>query len=405
MSSSFRNSAALVVAGLVVAQGAYCADWYYIPEADVRAEVHSNLTLETAAALVDSNEAYVATIGTIIGARTPRWTTELRPRVRLQQYPDHSELQRTNGYLDLRSSYRAPRGSFDLTGSFYKEDRFQSELSNAGYDPFDPNDPTVSASGRLVLTSETRTRVQLRPSFSYQLNERVDVGADIAYEKSDFNGAGAAAGSDYDDSSLEGYLGWELTPRTVLQTGAYVGRYETGDSAYKADSTGLTLELKHDWTETLSGNLRTEFERTKVQSVADPEDTSNNWGATAEVRWRGQVSNLRGSVGRRFTPSDYGVRSTIDEVRLQYDRQVRERWSWVTALRGFETRSQGATPTTNDRKYLRAEFELQWLMTRTWFLGGGYNYTWQEYALETDSANDNTFFVRIGYKGLRPPRR
>jgi hypothetical protein len=361
--------------------------------------------METDSALKSQDEAYIATVGTIIGVRSPRWATELRPRLRFQEYPGHAELQRTNQYLDLRSNYRSTRSRFDLNGSYSKEDRFHAELANAGFDTFDPNNPTESGSGRLLLTSETRTMFQIRPSYTYQLTQRMSIGANGLYENMRFDAPGATAGNDYDYYTLQGFLGWQVAPRTELDAGAYVGKYETGDNSYKADSTGLTLDLKHEWTQTLSATARLEVERTDLTQVRRADESTTDWGATLETQWRGQASTVRASVGRRFTPSDYGVRSTIDEVRLQYDRQLRERWAVHTALRGFQTRAQGPVTSTNDRDYVRAEFEMRWLATQTWTLSAGYNYLWQDYIRETGSADDHTVYLRIGYQGLPPQRR
>jgi hypothetical protein len=76
-----------------------------------------------------------------------------------------------------------------------------------------------------------------------------------------------------------------------------------------------------------------------------------------------------------------------------------------TALRGFQTRAQGPVTSTNDRDYVRAEFEMRWLATQTWTLSAGYNYLWQDYIRETGSADDHTVYLRIGYQGLPPQRR
>ncbi len=40
------------------------------------------------------------------------------------------------------------------------------------------------------------------------------------------------------------------------------------------------------------------------------------------------------------------------------------------------------------------------MMTPTWFVQGGYQYTWQKYTDNPDGAANNRIYIRIGYQGL-----
>jgi hypothetical protein len=75
-----------------------------------------------------------------------------------------------------------------------------------------------------------------------------------------------------------------------------------------------------------------------------------------------------------------------------------------TALRAYIWESTSGEVTSTDRDYARGEFDLRWMITPTWFLLGGYNYTWRSIDQDPDWADNHTVFVSIGYRGLGRPR-
>jgi hypothetical protein len=44
--------------------------------------------------------------------------------------------------------------------------------------------------------------------------------------------------------------------------------------------------------------------------------------------------------------------------------------------------------------------DMKWMMTRTFYIQGGYSYTWQKYEFNPDGAANNRLYVRFGYQGL-----
>jgi hypothetical protein len=45
---------------------------------------------------------------------------------------------------------------------------------------------------------------------------------------------------------------------------------------------------------------------------------------------------------------------------------------------------------------------MKWMIARTWFVQGGYQYMWQKYQLDPDGASNNRIYIRFGYQGLGP---
>ena len=55
---------------------------------------------------------YTAGAEAILGVRTPRSTSELRPRIRYQTFPAEQQFNRTQGWLDLNSEFNTDARKF-----------------------------------------------------------------------------------------------------------------------------------------------------------------------------------------------------------------------------------------------------------------------------------------------------
>ncbi|MGH8323584.1 MAG: hypothetical protein ACRETD_07270, partial [Steroidobacteraceae bacterium] len=53
------------------------------------------------------------------------------------------------------------------------------------------------------------------------------------------------------------------------------------------------------------------------------------------------------------------------------------------------------------RNYTRADIEAEWLMTPVFFIKAGYEFTWQKFSTDTNSAANHSFSIGIGYQALK----
>ena len=53
--------------------------------------------------------------------------------------------------------------------------------------------------------------------------------------------------------------------------------------------------------------------------------------------------------------------------------------SLTTAAIYMQNRAMTAQVSDNGRDYLRSVVDVKWMMSRVWFVDGGYQYTWQQY--------------------------
>ena len=73
--------------------------------------------------------------------------------------------------------------------------------------------------------------------------------------------------------------------------------------------------------------------------------------------------------------------------------------------RYLKDRVIGTADNRNDRDYARLELSLRYQLAPTWYISGGYGYTWQEYVVDADDASNNQLFLSVGYRGLDRPYR
>lgn len=406
MSSSYRKGCSGLfrfIAGAAVlssAQLAVAADAYFVPAVTVLGSYHTNAALESNVPEHEDLSAYTLDAGAVLGWRSPRSVTELFPRAIATRYPDEKLFDGDELYLALRHNFSGLKSKFDLYGEYANVESITSEFDSARFDQFDPNDPTVGSTGR-VLSSTTIERMQLRPSYSYQVTQRTALGANLLADSRRYSGG--STGSDYDFLFLNPFVSRSLDERTSLAFGGTASRYETKSKSNQTEAYGLSLDWNRRWTPTYSGGFMVRVEQNDIKLRGAPKETSTDWSVLGHLERRGEIDTLRLSIGQVLSPSGAGYKTATDELRVEYGRPLSARWEFNTAVRGLRVRDIGGGSGEDDRDYAIGQLSIKWAMTRTWNLLAYYNYTWQKYTQENGSNNDNAIFIGIGYQGLSPP--
>ena len=404
MSSLFRKStlgAATFVLAAAFAQEA-AAQSYVVPSVELSSEYHTNRELTPVPGQADPTTGYIATAQALIGKRTPRSQTELRPRVRFQEYPDRNGVDPLDLFLDLQSDFRTRASTYSLLASASRQDTFNAEFGTAGIDTTGPETPAGHNDTGIVFIGNTRTEFRVEPSMDHDISERTSFGATVGYDKVNYQDVAVNAREDYSDVTLETLLKHEIRPLTEIEIGPYVSRYETSQNGNRTDSVGVTLGWNHDVSEISHTELSTSVERTKIDdpSFSANRETQTSWGAEFKGYRKGRASRLDYGIGRYLAASGIGSRVERDELRLQYSRKLTPRFDYRGAVRGGTEQRLGFTDNTRDRNYVRAEFFVRWFMTQTMYISAGYQYSWQKYKNFPNAADDNTALVRFGFSGL-----
>ncbi|MGB7739908.1 MAG: hypothetical protein WBM03_12415 [Steroidobacteraceae bacterium] len=412
MSSSYLKSAglrrsvvgALAVAFVLPAGAAVAAETYMQPGLNLSTEVYDNFDMEPKTNSDSDVWGYIAELETLIGIATPRSDTSILPRLRFQQYPDRPDRDALEGFLDLESQYRWERSEFNVLAKYDHQDAYNTLLPGAGFDDFDPLDPSTPTSARVRQAKETRDRLEFRPDYTFDVSERVRVGVEGSYENVDFNSdALVQTQVDYENTDLGGSVSWALNPRSNARLGAFGSRYEAKNGSSAADSYGADIGYGYSWSEVAGAGLSVFYEKSDSTSYVPvrTDESFSGWGGNFTAYWKGPASQWRLTTGRAYRPSDKGGRETSDQFRVQYKRKLTARLKFDGAGRYVRERALDSRSSSSDRDYARLDLSLRWMISPTLYLGGGYSYLWQEYmSVGGSTAASNRLFVSFGYSGL-----
>ena len=414
-SHSGKPSILISIVGVMafgVAAPVEAAQTFFQGGATLRVEQNTNRNLSANPDTEQDTMGYIADLEGTWYRATPTSEIRLRPRLRFQEYPDADEAETSEQFFDMLAWHRwTERSSWNFTGDYSRRDALNAEFAEAEFDPLDPDnlegeDPGVGGDGQVVVTDDTRTRVRVVPGFRHDFTELTGLDLRAAYETVRYDSETRTDRSDIDDIRIEANIVRRVSPRTELVIGPYVGRFETRDDFNTTDSYGLSAGWNRRWSERFNTRLRLYVDHSEVEleeGATTNEETSDDFGGELAGIYRTETGRLRYSAGRRFLPTTDGNRSIVDEIRVQYDRDFSQRLTMRSAVRAYSREAQGVEA-RNDRDYARAELSLRWMMTPTFFVSGGYQYTWRDQEQDTGSAENHEAFISFGYQGLRPGR-
>src|SRR5688572_11160602 len=318
-----------MAASLLFSLTALAADVSTEPRVDLRVEQNDNLNLDPETTPESDVLGYIAEMDLLMGIRTPKGDTSLRPRVRFQDYPDRDDFERFEGFLDMLSRYEWQRSAFEFNANFAHQDLYNSDTPGGGFDPLDPGggDPD----GGEATIGQTRTSLGIRPNFEHEVSERARLGMFVDYIAARYDAEdGPSTRTDYDYGVVDGYLSWAASPSSDFTVGAYVSRYEAEDELETTDAIGGRLGYVYRWNPTDGLEATVNFERNDTETLEPVlvEESTNDFGGTLTAFRKLEVSEWRLSVGRAFVPTGDSGKSVIDRFRLQYDRLLSERLSF-----------------------------------------------------------------------------
>lgn len=396
--SQARWQTAIVLVAFGTSAGA--AEIDFIPKMDMSVEVNSNRELVTSGP-THVSEGYVGDIGGILNYLTPDSTTIFHPEVGYSAYPvaDEDDFYAT---ADLYSSYKTQRSDLEILGRFDRRGTYDSELAPATFNTVNPNQPTAPETGR-ITTNSNRTLGTFAPNYTYDLTPRLAVGAGAVVQDVNYTGDNAHSYVPYDYYLGSVSVGWAATRQLDTKVTAFGTHESAKDGSGSVNGGGVTVGFDYKWSNTFSSHFEVVGERDDsdtIRPILAREQTTNG-GATFSTTWKGEISRLMLTAGRTFTPSGAGGKFALDQIQVEYHRELTPRWR-ITAA-GIYNKYSGVTQVFegNDYTYVNAELAVTWRWTRTWYLEGGVQYLFDKYGGPDTSASNNMLYVEFGYRGLK----
>ncbi len=375
------------------------AQLYVQPVASVSAEYDSNLDFDTSDQV--GNEGYILDAATLFGIATRTSDINLRPRIRYDEYPSETSLNRLEGMLDFNSQISTQRSSFYVFGRFDHLNENEAELPGALYNDVSPQAPTSPQTGQANL-GVTRDNVYLAPKYSFDVARLTSIGASGVVENLTYSETNRFNRVDFNYEQAELFLDQTISPRANITFGGYGTRYHATTIDSNAQSGGATVDYDYKWTSLVHGEISVQYQHTTIDAVQPTifHGAANTLGATLSGVWQQQTGVFRFNLGRQVTPSGGGGLYVDDQLQGEYDKSLTERLDGVGALLFVHSRGLSANISTFDQNYGQLNLSLKWMLTRTWFLQGGGSYTTLKYSIDPTGAANAQAYLQFGYQGL-----
>lgn len=226
-------SPAILCAALAAAGSASAANWDIAPRVEAGYRYSDNYHLGPPGTEVEASGGE-ADAQVTFRTLDPRTQIEITPRVVATYFPDESDDNTVDGYLDGSIVDSTPRRRIGVLGEFSREDVTRSELPGGDVGGGELGDPVEGDSGRFV-EHNTRNFVRVAPFFSYDVTQRQRVQLDAHYLRADFEKQLDGAQHDFSEAGVSAGWGYLFSQRSSLTFRALASHYET---AFDTDAYG-----------------------------------------------------------------------------------------------------------------------------------------------------------------------
>jgi hypothetical protein len=403
--SHLGGAAAALLLSALASGPCLAAEVYVQPIVKLQATSNTNLELTPPPEQRLSGAGYFADVATVIGITSPTSTTTVKPRLVYNYYPSASEIDQLEAYLDFSTQFTWPRDRLLVYGRYEHVTDLHAETPGAAFNPVTPGLPTAPTSGQISFGA-TVDQVILVPTWQHNLTPLTNLLVSGVYQYMNFTPSDTVSHVDFDYGLVRAAFGWNQTPRTSWNFGVFGSTYQARNIDAHADTYGPQVEFHHEWSPLWNSTLTLLYQRSNLvgKSPLQYDVTANEWGFNFDTGYKTQLDQLRLILSRTLTPSAAGSLFETDEARLQYERDFTERLSATGAVRYFRTRDVGGVVTANTRDYATTTVSVAWMITPQTYVQAGYTYTWQKYQLDTASADNSSFLIEVGYRGLPPQR-
>lgn len=386
-------SPAILCAALAAAGSASAANWDIAPRVEAGYRYSDNYHLGPPGTEVEASGGE-ADAQVTFRTLDPRTQIEITPRVVATYFPDESDDNTVDGYLDLSIVDATPRRRAGVLGEFSREDVTRSELPGGEVGGGELGNPVDGDSGRFV-EHNTRNWARVAPFFSYDVTQRQRLQLDAHYLRADFEKQLDGAQHDFSEAGASAGWGYLFSERSSVTLRALASRYET---AFDTDAYGGYVQWDTNFTENSRVYVRAGAQQTK------PEIGESDTNVIAGVggSWNNQRNTLFLDLTRTVEPISAGTVVERYQLRMQINHEVSPRISLLLAARGSRDEDIDIAGTFPTRKYAAAEGGFEWRVLRNFAVTATYSYRWQEYADELSDRSANSFLVGFIYEPKRP---
>jgi hypothetical protein len=331
----------------------------------------------------------------------------LEPRVRRDAYADEDAKELESTDVFFRSS-GLKRGQTVRVG--YSADIARERILGVEFfETLDPigDDPTEIATNE-IGANELRTRIGVTPFVDIELNSRTLLRLDGRIVDVDYRSGATAGRTDFLERAIGGEYRRQLNDqRGTLGVHVFATGYEAALNNNTTDTRGIELiygrAVTELWSWSVSGGTqRSDFALSSGGRRIRGTDSSAIFGVG--VSKRAEVSNMRAELRRTMSPDSLGFVAPRDEFRIAWQRMLSARLNGRMVLRAIDAEGL-PTVVNSERRYGRAELDIEWQFSPTWWFTAGYAHSTARSSTALDSTDSNALTVGVRYRGRSTQRQ
>lgn len=409
MSLSSRNRSAygfLVIAASVFAANptvAIAQAWNFNPSVTVSGSYNDNIRLANDAAAENEVAGGDIDARARINRTSPTGSVSLFPRVRSSYYPDDSQEESTDVFLDFSGQHRTQTSKWVLFARFSDVEVLSAEVNDPDFDNPDVDRPITDDSG-LVQVRNTRQRFIVSPGADFNISEKTNIGVvgdyiNVEYDRS------AGELTSYDSVSLEADAKYKRSEKVTYGIKVFGSNYEVDDNSFSSDGLGASISYERRFSPRASGFVLAGYERTDSEFTSLTGVESNSSGSTLfglGMTRTYETSRLVLDLRRSIDPTGEGDVLVRNMFRGRFTRRLSPLLTGNIFTRYQQSSSVDELSTRRDRDYFQIDFQLDWKWTRTWHVTTSYGFTQQEFSDQPGDASSNRFRIGLRYA---PPQR
>jgi hypothetical protein len=395
-----RLSLLIVLATPPATLGLELGGWDLAPVFSVETEYADNPVLGE-----DKNSGLVTlpSAGLLLRRYEERWKANLGAQLDYVIFTGVGNIPNIdNQQVNLNSSYSlTERMSFGLDGRLRRDNLIRQRVFLLGEEVFDPIDPVELEDADIGLVAFTlrRNMLHLRPSWQYQLTERMALGAnytflDISFAEPPGEQLVRLVGTEA--HRWEARTSYLLATETTLNLGADVLRVSAEDT--QTDTLAVLGGINYPLSEVLTSNLEVGYRVSSTEFNDGGKERTSGFIGLLGIQYNTELSQFQGVITRRIAPGGRGFAQQLDRVTFEYLRSILPRLALSLSADGFIGEPMGVP--IDSQTWLEARSGLTWNWTRWWAVEAGYTY--RRRAIGDFSADSNGVFAAITYTPPRP---
>lgn len=370
--------------GALISEGR-AAEWSAEPSLGVKGEYNSNLLLTSLPH--DEVWGHWVSPGLKFAGSTESLEVSGKAAADFVRYYGGTERSLTNLSFPLSVRYQAERETFNLEGSFTRDNTLMGELQQTG----------------VVLSFTQRNLWNLSPSWTHALTERFSVQAGYQYSNASYENGLSLGLVNYTIQGGSGGLLYHLTERDQVQvTGTYTNFHAPQANGLRSEIYGGQVSFTHFMSESITAVLSggPQFVSSTVNIAGAPRDQQTVWVFNGTLRKKWDDAAIQLEVAREIFPSGFGFLLQTDRLGVTVSKELTERLIaslGAHVLLASSIATQAGAVSFPENRYVNVSPHVTWKLSQWWALDLNYTYAHRHVDSFNETAIGNIATVMLTY--------